>query len=297
MHMLKVVRAYLDLTQADLAKMAGVTQTQLSFIENKHPKGDMDKYRRLSKALGIPVDAIAKSDLTKIPMSFFEAHPEPHYKPMPKRAEAALGRQGEDLIFCREKERLEQTFPILAKLVIPFYKKNCRAVGYDILSFDDLGKPMCLEVKTSTLSVLGFNLSVNELATAKRCAKQGQAYVFVHIGNWGTPQQTITDLSFPELRETHLFDPISYFCRPKPKGKQGVINGLAYFRRLRELRQAELADALGIQQGKWSLYENGHVEPSVELYLKISELLEATLDELMAEYDVSMLDAEDENPA
>ena len=51
------------------------------------------------------------------------------------------------------------------------------------------------------------------------------------------------------------------------------------------------------QQGKWSLYENGHVEPSVELYLKISELLEATLDELMAEYDVSMLDAEDENPA
>lgn len=295
MHMLKIVRAYLDLTQPDLAKKAGVTQTQLSFIENKNPSGDMDKFRRISRALNIPVEAIVKNDPNKIPLSFFDENPEPEYKPAPKSAEAIQGRQGEELIFQREKDRLQESFPVLARLVIPFFKKNGRAVGYDILSFDDTGKPICLEVKTSTMSVIGFNLSVKELATAKRCEKQGQSYVVVHIGNWGTPQQTISDLCFSTLQETHVFDPLSYSCRPKPKEKCGAISGLAYFRRLRGLRQAEVASALGIQQGKWSLYENGHIEPSVEMYLKISELLDATLDELLAQYDSGSLENADES--
>ena len=294
MHMLKIVRAYLNLTQPDLAKMAGITQTQLSFIENKPPYGDIDKYRRVGNALNIPVEAIVKNDLNKIPMSFFDENPEPEYKPAPKRAEAILGRAGEELIFQREKDRLEKLFPVLARLVIPFYKKNARAVGYDILSFDDAGKPVCMEVKTSTMSVDGFNLSANELTVAKRCEKKGQAYVVVHISDWGTPQQTISDLHFSSLQETHVFDPMSYYCRPKPKAESGVINGLEYFRRLRGLQQTQVAAALNIQQGKWSLYENNRIEPSVETYLKISDYLGATLDELMAQYDSCALESADE---
>lgn len=294
MHMLKIVRAYLNLTQPDLAKKAGITQAQLSFIENKHPYGDIDKYRRVGNALNIPVEAIVKNDLNKIPMSFFDDNPEPEYKPAPKKAEAILGRKGEELIFQREKDRLEKSFPVLAKLVIPFYKKDARAVGYDILSFDDAGKPVCMEVKTSTTGVGGFNLSANELAVAKRCEKKGEAYVVVHIANWGTPQQTISDLRFSSLQERYVFDPLSYFCKQKPKVEPGVISGLEYFRRLRELRQSEVASALGIQQGKWSLYENGHIEPSVETYLKISDYLDAPLDELMAQYDSCALESADE---
>jgi DNA-binding XRE family transcriptional regulator len=253
----------------------------------------MEKFRRLSKALGIPVEAIVKNDLNKIPLSFFDENPEPEYRPTPKSAEAIQGREGEELILRREKDRLQESFPVLAKLVIPFFKKNARAVGYDILSFDDTGKPVCLEVKTSTMNVDGFKLSVNELTVAKRCEKKGQAYVVVHIANWGTLQQIITDMRFCSLQETHVFDPMSYYCRPKPKAESGVINGLAYFRRPRGLRQAQIASALGIQQGKWSLYENGHIEPSVETYLKISDYLEATLDELLAQYDACELDTDE----
>ena len=291
MHMLKIVRAYLNLTQPELAKMAGITQTQLSFIENRKPYGELDKFHRVSKALGLPLEAIVKNDPRKIPLSFFDEHPEPEYKPVPKTGEAMLGRQGEELIFQQEKDKLEKINPVLAKLAIPFFKKECRAVGYDILSFDEMGKPVCLEVKTSTLNGIGFKVSVNEMETAKRFEKQGISYAFVQIWNWGTPEQTIRYLNYPEMKETHIFESFSYFCRPKPKGKEGLITGLEYFRRLRGLRQAEIAAELGILQHKWSQYENGHHEPSVEMYLKIGVVLDATLDELVSEYDVAMLDA------
>ena len=63
MHAITIVRAYLNLSQVELAKLAGVTQTQLSQMETKRPWGDMDKYQRVARALGIPVDVVVKNDL------------------------------------------------------------------------------------------------------------------------------------------------------------------------------------------------------------------------------------------
>lgn len=294
MHAITIVRAYLNLSQVELAKLAGVTQTQLSQMETKRPWGDMDKYQRVARALGIPVDVVVKNDLNQIPMSFFETHPEPAYKAVPKTGDGYLGRQGEEYIFQREKDRLKESFPVLGKLVIPFFKKKGRYIGYDILSFDEMGKPLCLEVKTSTINTGGFNLSQHELDTAERFKKMGQKYVIVYITNWDTPEQEVRDLDFAGLKDTHIIDPSAYFCRPIPKDRSGPINGLAYFRRLRGLRQSEIAKALEVRQGKWSLYENGHQAPYVDLYLRASELLDATLDELLAQYDASSVDMDDE---
>ena len=54
--------------------------------------------------------------------------------------------------------------------------------------------------------------------------------------------------------------------------------------RLRELRQAEAAERIGMAQYRWSLYETGQSTPSVETYLKMSALLDASIDELMDTY-------------
>ena len=41
---------------------------------------------------------------------------------------------------------------------------------------------------------------------------------------------------------------------------------------------------IGMAQYRWSLYETGQSTPSVETYLKMSALLDASIDELMDTY-------------
>ena len=54
------------------------------------------------------------------------------------------------------------------------------------------------------------------------------------------------------------------------------------------MTQKELADRLGIVQCDLSLYETGVRQLSVPLCLKASELLDATVDELLGQYDMTM---------
>ena len=74
MHIIQIVRHYLGLTQKELAQKAGVSQPDLCEMEIKEPYGRIDKYKRLSEYLGIPVHALVINDCTLIPESFFEKH-------------------------------------------------------------------------------------------------------------------------------------------------------------------------------------------------------------------------------
>ena len=75
MHIIQVVRHYLGLNQKELAQRAGITQPDLCEMETKEPYGRIDKYKRLSDYLGIPVHALVTDDCSLIPISFFDKHP------------------------------------------------------------------------------------------------------------------------------------------------------------------------------------------------------------------------------
>lgn len=291
MNVIHTLRTYLGLSQAKLAKQAGITQPDLSEMESKPPYGYPWKYQRLSNVLGVPVEPILKNDFTAIPESFFADHPTPQYTPTPTKPDLLLGRQGEEFILRRERDRLAPRWPALAKLVIPYYKMKGSSPGFDILSFDDNGQPILLEVKTSLHRSNSFHFTKHELEKAADFTANGEHYLIVYISSWGTAEQQVHDIPYETLVQTHQIYPWQYICRPVSKReKKTVISGLTYFRQTRCLRQAELAESLGINQHELSLYENGQRTASVNFYLQVSELLDATVDELLAEYDVPTME-------
>ena len=52
--------------------------------------------------------------------------------------------------------------------------------------------------------------------------------------------------------------------------------------------QADVALALDVPVSELSQYETGQRRPKVHVYLKASEVLEATVDELLLQYDAVM---------
>ena len=284
MHLLTIIRAYLGVSQTILAKEAGITQPDLSEIESKEPYGKIFKYQRLSRCLDIPVDTILKSDYRSIPESFFEKHPHVDYLPLPTTPDQRLGREGEEYIFQREQARVARIYPALSKLVLPYFKMPGDRPGYDILTYDDAGQPYCLEVKTSVQDTGGFRITNHELDVAQRKLAAGERYDICYISNWGTDAQQEQDITFSSLMTTHNIMPCYYFCKPIPKPKTGPVSGLAYFRRLRGIRQADIAHELDITASDWSLYETGKRNTPVNIYLKASEILNATVDELLQTY-------------
>ena len=288
MHLLTITRAYLGLSQMALAKAVGITQADLSEMETRAPYGKIDKYLRISDYLGIPVDTILKNDYRSFPESFFDCHPVPEYLPEPKSPEQLHGRKGEEFILRREQERVAQSYPALARLILPYYKMRESSPGYDILSFDDKGQPFYLEVKNSIYDTGGFRFTNHELDIAEKLTKAGERYMICCISSWETPEQTEQDILFADLPKTHRISPCYYFCKPIPKPRLEKITGLAYFRRLRGLLQADVALALGVPASELSQYETGQRRPKVHVYLKASEVLEATVDELLLQYDAVM---------
>jgi hypothetical protein len=77
-----------------------------------------------------------------------------------------LGREGEEIVFHFERERLNRRDrPDLAKKLRWVSEEEGDGAGYDILSFDEKGKELFLEVKTTVGSdTTPFYLTRNELS-------------------------------------------------------------------------------------------------------------------------------------
>ena len=283
MHVLTLLRMYLGRSQLSLAKAAHITQPDLSEMESIEPYGRIGKYRRVADVLGIPIEPILKNDINEVPLSFFEKNPPPPYLPEPKAKGALIGRQGEDFIFARERERLSRVLPVHAHLVLPLYKMKAQRIGCDLISFDDDGTPTFLEVKTSVDADEQFVITKNELELAQKLTADGARYKIILIQNWGTEKMFVEDTLFSDFLAGHNITAHRYSCSPK-RERTAPMSGFAYYRRLRGLKEREIAEELGISRDKWSLYETGYCEPSVKVFVQASELLGATVDELLATY-------------
>ncbi|MBQ9314288.1 MAG: Fic family protein [Clostridia bacterium] len=64
------------------------------------------------------------------------------------------------------------------------------------------------------------------------------------------------------------------------------------YREIRNIKQSEIADLLGVSPATVSKYEAGSLEPSIESIKKLSELFEVSIDELLKEntFDISKID-------
>lgn len=283
MHVITTLRTYLGMTQTQLAEAAGVSQCDISEMSTQPPYGKIYKYQKLSKYLGVPMEALVKNAHTAIPESFFDCHPAPVYTPAPEAPMQLLGRLGEEFILSRERARLQESYPALSKLILPHFKMKSGSPGYDILTFDDAGKPYYLEIKTSTYDSGGFRLTNHELDVAQERTEAGERYDICCISRWGHEDQTVEDITFTVLQNTHTIKPCYYFCRPKPEKR--TVTGLAYYRHLRGYTQEELAEILKVGQKDLSYYENGICPGSVRFYTHASQVLDVPIDALLEEHE------------
>lgn len=283
MHIIQVVRNYLGLSQKELAQRAGVAQPDLCEMETKEPYGRIDKYKRLSEYLGIPIHALVTNDCTLIPLSFFDLHPPRSYTKIVSGSKQELGRDGEDMVLALEKQRLASINPSLSLLVLPFYKLRYRP-GYDILSFDENGRSIYIEVKTSSDDAPDFVLTKQEYAVANKLTAAGETYQIFRFTNWGTERQELAVYDFRELKESHEVTPATYLCSAAPRNEK--VTGITYCRELRGMSKGELADCLGIKTPDLWRYENGKRQCPVGVYQKMADILGVTIDQLIRPYTV-----------
>ena len=285
MHVITVLRDYLGMTQMELAKQAHITQCDLSEIETRAPYGKIMKYQRLSGVLGVSVDALVRNDYTAVPASFFEIHEHAEYL----EPSHDLGRAGEEEVFRMEQTRLRERFDTLHRMVIPYFKLRRTSPGYDILSFDDEGHPIYIEVKTTTYGEnQNFSLTAHEHEAARKLTEKGARYYIYRFTDWGKPEQKLHVFSFQEMVNGARIIPCRYICTMKDRITQ--ISGLAYHRRAKGLTLETMAGYLGLKQPNLHRYESGGHKCPVTMYQSISDLLEVPIDDLLATYSVADLE-------
>lgn len=160
---------------------------------------------------------------------------------------------------------------------------KAQRIGCDILSYDENGQPVCLEVKTSCESGSTFVMTRRELEMAQKLTGMGERYIITCITNWRKPSRQVREIPYEDFLSAYDVAAHRFTCVPK-RDRRETITGLAYYRKLRGLKVRELAEAVGVGQHKWSLYETGEPLPPVTVLLRVSEVLDASIDQLLDSY-------------
>jgi hypothetical protein len=118
-----------------------------------------------------------------------------------------LGRDGEELVFHHERQRLQQLDrPDLAKKIRWISEELGDGAGYDILSFDASGKERLLEVKTTVgADLTPFYITRNELSLA---AERPEAFRLCRVFDFSAHPRMF-ELTPPLEKFVHL-SPLSY---------------------------------------------------------------------------------------
>ena len=283
MHMLNTIMDYLGFTQAELAKHAGITAADLNEMINKEPYGMITKYQRIADYLAVSVDCIVNNDLLSISECFFQKHsPGPYLNPISTK-KAILGREAEDEVFRMEKSRVMEFSPLLAKLVLPYYKMRATSPGYDILSYSSDGSPVYIEVKNSEKNVLSdFRLTAHEFEVATQVTGDGLPYLIYVFSGWHSENQCLEIKPFKVMQDEGRITPGNYTCNLRPIRKE--VSGIAYHRILQKLSQIDLASTLDIPPACLCKYELGENTCPVTVYQKLAAFFQVPIDDLLRNY-------------
>ena len=66
-----------------------------------------------------------------------------------------------------------------------------------------------------------------------------------------------------------------------PKALSLVGERIAYYRRIKDWKQKDLAETIGVYPAHLSKWEKGHLKPSMDALAKVAEALEITVDDLV----------------
>lgn len=286
LHVIKILRDYLGLTQTEIARRAGLTHADVNEMENKEPYGYITKYQKLADTLHTSVQSLLMNDPRSIPISFFEQGHSMKYLDPTKNEKALLGREGEEYVFNMEIDRLSAKSPVLSKLVLPYYKMKGSYPGYDILSFNDDGSPLFIEVKTSGQEEgIGFFLTTNEYSAAEKLTGKGYTYLVYHFSFWNSPNQKLDIYDFKQMMSEKRITPTKYTC--SVSARPSTISGIVYYREMMGISQHELADRTGIPAGSLCKYEQGQTI-SVGACAKLSNFFNVPIDDLLKVYPANL---------
>lgn len=191
--LIMILRLYLGLSQSQLAQQLGVSLPLIVRLEKGKAQGTLEPYLRLSALWQIPVDAFLANDFTLIPATFFSQHavlPEKHGTDFSTHE---IGFRGEQLVLQQERDRVGHEYPQLLPLVRRT-EDFIRLKGYDILSFDEQGNAIAIEVKSSISAQGGFKFSDREKVTAEEITADGGQYLIVLVHN--------LDDSYPHIQRS-----------------------------------------------------------------------------------------------
>ena len=177
MHVVTFLRNRFGLTKQQLAQKTHLTSNNIIRME-RGKDNYISKAIRVAAFFQVPVDAVVCNDTEAVyaalktpitPQHRFSLQMEEREK-----IRRTVGRQGEDWVYQREREKLAGT--VYENAVNPNFADDLQ-VGFDILSFRPDGTEIYIEVK-STKHGCGepFSLSAGELKMAKKCLAAGWIY-------------------------------------------------------------------------------------------------------------------------
>lgn len=285
MHVIRILRDYLGLTQTEIAKRSGLAHADVNEMENKEPYGFITKYQKLAEALQTSVQSLVMNDPSSVPISFFEQEHSIQYLSTTQNEKAILGRESEEYVFNTEIHRLSTRSQVLSKLVLPYYKMKGSYPGFDILSFNDDGSPLFIEVKTSEREdSIGFFLTTNEYNAAKKLTSKGYTYLVYNFSSWNSPNRKLDIYDFKQMLLEKRISPTKYTCSVSERPSS--ITGIVRYREMMGISQHELAERTGIPAGSLCKYEQGQTI-SVDACAKLSKFFGIPIDDLLREYPIN----------
>jgi transcriptional regulator with XRE-family HTH domain len=219
-NVLYYMRSRLGLTQKQIAKATGLTEQDISRIENGADNPFIETFILLARYFNIPIDAFVHNNL-KIALSSFTKPPQILHNNS-KRIKAKrdkcdeIGHKGERYVYKEEFEKLRGTGHENA--INPNFADNDES-DFDILSFDLSGRAIIIEVKTTTGDQSDpFYISSNEINIARQCIKDGRNYEIHRVYCIDDPKRRgKTIITAKELFENYDFIPETYRVVRKEK--------------------------------------------------------------------------------
>lgn len=129
-----------------------------------------------------------------------------------------IGLKGEEFVFSREKEKVKEFDPKSVDKVIHLSVKEGDGFGYDILSINEKGETVFIEVKTTTSSLnTPFYMSLNEKSFFEENIDNNAFIYRVYDFKEEASHGKIQIISASDLLNNYNFDPISFLVSPKNK--------------------------------------------------------------------------------
>lgn len=128
-----------------------------------------------------------------------------------------VGLKGERFVYEREKEKAEKIFPGLSGREQHLSEAQGDWLGYDILSVEQNGESVYIEVKTTIYGIdTPFYMSVNEYDFFKQRQNDSSTFLYrVYDFDTASEHGLIKVISAKELISEYKFDPISYIVSKK----------------------------------------------------------------------------------